>query len=306
MKSKTVIISGANGYFGGIACQYFRSLGWKVLKATRLKGDDLFFDLNNPKTASIQTEMDVDLFIHAAAAHEVACREDPYQSIYQNVIGTKIALDFCVSNHIKKFIYLSTFHVFGDPEGLINEEAMPCPMNDYGMSHLQAEQYVQMYTATKKILGTVIRPSNFFGVPLPIEDCKRWSLIPLAFCKEAVETGKIILNTPGFQRRNFIEVHDICKVIETVYPLMEKVPLLHIHGKDQLSIREFAYLIQSVIKKEYNKDIEVIFPEGAHSEKVFQYESLYLKDIYIPDKRIENFVKELLQCLLIKKATLTR
>jgi UDP-glucose 4-epimerase len=298
MRPETVIISGANGYFGGIACKYFRERGWKVLKATRKVGDDIFFDLNDPNMiASTQMETKVDLFIHAAAAHEVTCREHPYQSIYQNVIGTRAALDFCVANNINKFIYLSTFHVFGFPSGVINEQSVPFPSNDYSLSHFQAEQYVQMYTANKYISGTVVRPSNFFGIPCSISEFKRWSLTPIAFCREAVEQGKIVLKTPGFQRRNFIAIQDICKVIELIYPVIEQVPLVHIRGEDELSIRELAYLVQSEISKEYNKNIEVVCPSGKNIENNFQYDSLYLKEIYIPKEKIAIFIREFLQCL---------
>ena len=298
MEYRTVVITGANGYFGGIACKYFEDKGWHVLKATRQIGDDIFFDLNqSDKIINTKINQKVDLFIHAAAAHEIACREQPYKSIYQNVLGTRAALDFCVENNIKNFIYLSTFHVYSFPVGTINEQTIPSPRNDYGLSHLQAEQYVQMYTQNGKINGTVIRPSNFFGIPSSITDCKRWSLIPLAFCREAIETGKIILKTPGFQKRNFIEVQDICSVIESVYPLIEEVPLLHINGEDDLSVRDLAYLIQTTMRTEYSKYIEIVCPSGSNVERDYKYESLYLSDIYLPKGEIDSFVKSFLQCL---------
>ena len=89
-QSKTVIISGANGYFGGIACQYFEAQGWQVLKATRQDGADIPLDLDQPEAFSSQkVDAQVDLFIHAAAAHEVTCREQPYRAVVQNVAGAR-------------------------------------------------------------------------------------------------------------------------------------------------------------------------------------------------------------------------
>ncbi|UTW69114.1 polysaccharide biosynthesis protein [Anaerobacillus sp. HL2] len=49
------------------------------------------------------------MFIHAVAAHEVTCKEKPYEAISQNIIGTKAALDFCHLNNIEHFAGLSTF-----------------------------------------------------------------------------------------------------------------------------------------------------------------------------------------------------
>ncbi|UTW69113.1 NAD(P)-dependent oxidoreductase [Anaerobacillus sp. HL2] len=34
---------------------------------------------------------------------------------------------------------------------------------------MQAEQYVQMYTRNNKIKGSVLRPTNFFGIPESLE-----------------------------------------------------------------------------------------------------------------------------------------
>ncbi|WHY64962.1 NAD(P)-dependent oxidoreductase [Neobacillus sp. SuZ13] len=292
------IISGSNGYFGSIACQYFQSKNWDIVTASRQTDAHLHLDLDRPGDfANLLINKQVDLFIHAAAAHEVACQSNPYQSIFQNVAGTKAALDFCVKNGIKNFVYLSTFHVFGTPEGTINEQSSPCPMNDYGLSHLQAEDYVRMYTRLNKINGLVIRPSNFFGIPADLAHCKRWTLVPLAFCKEAVTTGKIVLRSPGYQSRNFISVLDICKVIEHGYSKCHEVPLLHIPGPDTMSIRSFAKLIQRVTKKQLKKSVELVIPDGPSLHDEFTYSSLYLKDIYQPGDKIEPFVAEFCKVL---------
>ncbi|MEH7548333.1 NAD-dependent epimerase/dehydratase family protein [Neobacillus vireti] len=292
------IISGSNGYFGSIACRYFQSKNWDIVKASRQPDAHLHFDLDRPGDfANLLIKSQVDLFIHAAAANEVSCQSNPYQSIFQNVAGTKAALDFCVKNGIKYFVYLSTFHVFGTPSGTINEQSVPCPMNDYGLSHLQAEDYVRMYTRLNKINGLVIRPSNFFGKPVNIAQCKRWTLVPLAFCKEAVTTGKIVLRTPGYQLRNFISVKDICRVIEHAYSQCHAVPLLHIPGPDTMSIRSFGKLIQSVTKKHLNKSVELVIPDGPSNHDQFTYSSLYLKDIYQPSDKIEQFVADFCKVL---------
>ncbi len=299
---KTVIISGANGYFGGVACQYFKDRGWLVLKATRDPGDDIFFDLDDPENIAKQKiNCKVDLFIHAAAAHEVSCREQPYRSVFQNVAGTKAALDFCVANQILNFVYLSTFHVFGNPIGIITEETIPYPSNDYGLSHLQAEQYVQMYTRQKKIRGMVVRPSNFFGVPADLSQCKRWTLVPLLFCRDAIEKQKIVLNTPGYQKRNFIAIEDICRTIETAFSMINEYPLLHIAGIETFSIREFAIMCQIIISEILSQEIEVLVPNQREVNSIFTYSSLYLHKIYQPRQQVKNFIREFTERFLLWK-----
>jgi UDP-glucose 4-epimerase len=287
----TVIISGANGYFGGIACQFFADQGWRVLKAMRQPGADLWFDLDAPDAFAAQklTEQ-ADLFIHAAAAHEVTCREQPYRSIVHNVVGTKAALDFCVANGVKHFTYISTFHVFGDPKGIIDEHSQPLPANDYGLSHLQAEEYVQLYARQQLIKGLAVRPSNFFGTPADLATCKRWTLVPLAFCREALQDKEIILKTPGHQQRNFVSVADICQVIQQVWTRSLDISVLHIPGPDTLSIRALATLVQTLLRTHLQEKIEVVIPEGSANHQAFDYSSAYLADIYVPNRRLEDFI----------------
>lgn len=290
---KRVIISGANGYFGGIACDFFEQHNWQVLKATRQENSELFFDLDQPEAFVEQTlETSVDCFIHAAAAHEVSCRQFPYRSLWQNIAGTKAALEFCLHHKIPKFVYLSTFHVFGSPLGKIDENTTPKPANDYGLSHLQAEEYVQMYSRQFGIEGLVLRPSNFFGVPADISTCKRWTLTPLSFCREAVQNHQIVLQTPGYQTRNFVSVWDICEAILATFPQIQEIPLLHIYSPETLSIRDLALRVQKVMKEEFQQAVELTLPEGEPLESEFNYTSCYLSKIYQPTHRLEDFIRQ--------------
>lgn len=295
----TVLLSGANGYFGGIACQYFRERSWTVLTATRSEEANFHFDLNQPEHFSNQTtEQPIDLFIHAAAAHEVTCREHPYKSIFQNVAGTRAALDFCVANHIAHFVYLSTFHVFGHPSGHIDELTEPLPANDYGLSHLQSEDYLRLYRREHAVQTLVLRPSNFFGVPVDVSRCKRWTLTPLGFCRSAVRDRQIVLRTPGYQRRNFIAVHDICATIAAVFEAKDPVALLHLPGPQTLSIRDLAQLVQRVMQEQLGLAVEVMMPDGEPLADTFTYSSQRLAGIYQPQQTLDDFVLQLCQQLL--------
>jgi len=301
---KKVIISGSNGYIGAIACQYFEDKGWQVLKACRQNNADIWCDLDSPEQfAGLTVDSNVDLFIHAAAAHEVTCKEQPYRSIYQNVAGTRAALDFCVKNNIERFIYLSTFHVFGYPQGEIDESVDPLPVNDYGLSHLQAEQYVQMYTREGKIKGMVIRPSNGYGIPVDLDNFKRWTLVPVDFCREAIENHKIVLKTSGLQKRNFVPINGVCRIMEKSYSLMDKINLLHIYGANTISIRSLAELVQNVMRNNFNEEVELVIPQNTSSlpsskSGEFTYTSKYLQEIYEPRDKIEDFIVDF--CTLLK------
>ncbi|WP_017658994.1 NAD-dependent epimerase/dehydratase family protein [Baaleninema simplex] len=302
--TKTVLISGANGYFGGIACRDFAANGWRVLTATRKPGADVAIDLDRPQDFAQQTlETPVDLFVHAAAAHDVTCREQPYRSLWRNVAGTRAALDFCVNNDIPKFVYLSTFHVFGRPKGVIDETTTPLPLNDYGLTHLQAEEYVQLYRRQGKIQGLVLRPSNFFGIPADIDACNRWTLTPLGFCREAVELKKIVLRSPGYQKRNFISVWDICETIRSTVDHLDRLSLLHVPGPDTISIRQLAQLVEHSMRTRCGEAIDLVIPDGEPTEAEFHYTSDRIDEFFQPQRHIADFIDEFCEKLYERAKT---
>ncbi|MCA0754954.1 SDR family oxidoreductase [Paenibacillus sp. N4] len=297
--TKTVMISGASGYFGTIACEFFASHGWKVLKASRHKKADIIFDLDEPESISkMRITEKVDLFIHAASANKESCIADPYNSISCNIVGTKAALDFCVGNQIEHFVYLSTINVFGQFEGYMNELSSPAPMDDYGISNLHAEEYVRMYMRQGKIKGMVIRPSSFIGMPKDMSTFSRWNLVPFSFCKQAFLTGEIVLETSGLQKRNFISILDICQVINLAFPRMIEFPLIHVLGPDTMTIRNVAELVQSIFYKSYQKKIRLVIPDATNHENEFIFHSLYMNDLYQPAGTVESH----LECLSRKIA----
>lgn len=283
-----VILAGASGYFGSLAEHYLKKSGVEVLSAGRRVRSDLHFDLDLlEEFASSQIDGEIDVFIHAAATHEVDCVESPYKCVNRNVAGTRAALDFCVKNKIKKFIYISTFHVYGTDVGVINERTPVAPLHDYGITHFQAEEYVRMYTRKGLIDGVCLRPSNMFGLPVSLINFDRWTLIPFSFCKDAVEKGEVELKTPGHQYRNFVSVEDIVNVIKKISSNEINAEIINIPGVDTYSIREFAKLVQNVMSEKFDIKILVTAPDGEVKSRLF-YES----DYFDPESMNFSHIKE--------------
>lgn len=292
------LITGASGYFGAIASDYFREQSWKVLKGTNDKSHDVWIDLDDPvKISKLRFREEIDVVIHAAASHEVTCRMDPIGSIMRNVGATKALLDCCVNNGVKKFIYISTFHVFGEPIGVINESAFPTPRDDYGMTHWQAEQYVEMYSRLGLIDSTSIRASNLFGLPSPSGEFNRWTLTPIAFCKEAICNRKIELCTPGYQKRNFLGIRDLCKLIEWVLENPHKHSLLHAPGLETISIRELAQRVKKVAKTRLGLDVELLVPKGRNGAMSWRFDSLFVEEFPRRYESLDDFLGEFMEKL---------
>lgn len=299
-KSKKILISGATGYVGGIANQYFTSIGNSVETIGRSPTDDHYFDFFqslHEQESSGSGQIEADIFIHAAAANEVVCQQNPAYAYAVNVGGTKAALDIAVENSISNFIYISTFHVFNTRQGKIDETTVPRPSNVYGLSHYLAEQLVQ-FEAKNEELGTlIVRPSNLFGQPADINNCNRWSLVPLEFCRDAALHRKIVLKSSGNQERNFVSALDLMRSLEY---FLGKSEVAHCYGLDTISIREFAELIAKIGNKGVGTEIVVEAPEQDFGKSTtdedtrFEFTSIY---DFSPRERIDNYCEEMLELL---------
>jgi UDP-glucose 4-epimerase len=294
-----VLISGASGYFGSLTKDYLQKAGVEVISAGRARDADITFDLDNPDAfASYSIDNDVDVFIHAAATNEVDCIKHPYLSVYRNVAATRSALDFCVHNGIRNFYYISTFHVYGIDAGVVNEDTAPCPTHDYGLTHLQAEEYVRMYTRKGLINGVSFRPANMFDVPISLNGFNRWSLIPFSFCRSAVKESRIVLKSPGYQKRNFVSVKDIVRIINMVFQGEITAEVINIPGVSTLSIREFALLVKSVMQDNFGHSIEIEVPEGISLSTDLLYKSHYFSPVELNFSDIEAHINRFCGALI--------
>ncbi len=270
-----VIVSGASGYIG---THFLRSLiedGLKPGAITRASNSTIPYvdsskvevysaDITRPLNITLRDKYDV--FVHFAAANDIDSA-NPETALIATTLGTKYCLDFCKRNGIKKFIYFSTFQVLGLSDGFINEDTVPEPKNDYGITHLFAEEYVKMYRLTSNIEYIIIRPTNIYGAPLG-KNIDRWTLVPNCFCKEAYEEGKIQLNSSGKQKRNFLNLKDIIDVTNILLKKFGefKNSVINLSSENNYTILEIAELVKSVYREKFNKDCELVIKSNEPQE----------------------------------------
>jgi UDP-glucose 4-epimerase len=199
-----------------------------------------------------------DVFIHLAAANDIDSA-NPETAIIATALGTKNCLEFCKKNNIKKFIYFSTFQVLGKVDGQIDENTVPEPKNDYGITHLFAEEYVKMYLATAGIEFIILRPTNIYGAPIE-KGIDRWSLVPGCFCKEAYEENTITLLSSGKQKRDFLNLKDLIEVTKSLINQFDnfKNKTINVSSNNHYTIIEIAEKVKSVYQRKFNKECKLI------------------------------------------------
>lgn len=218
-----VLITGASGYLGGRLAQFMASqTNHEILLGTRkISGPPVW----SPDARVAQTLWDsphaleeicvgIDAVIHLAGMNAQDCAADPVAALRINGVATAQLLQAAIRTGVKKFIYLSTAHVYGSPlTGAITEQTCPVNLHPYATSHRAGEDAVRAAHQREEIVGVVIRLSNAYGAPMHREvNC--WMLLVNDLCRQAVQTRKLVLRSSGVQLRDFITLHDTARCVD--------------------------------------------------------------------------------------------
>jgi nucleoside-diphosphate-sugar epimerase len=261
-----ILVTGASGFIGSYTCRNLLAKGHEVIGAMRTLNEETisllngasFIQLDVLNTAHLQQEVAADAIVHTATSNDILSR-DTIKGIELSGIGTRNMLDFAVKNGIGKFICFSTFQVYGtELSGQIDENSPADFVNDYGLNHLLAEHYVQMYARNRKITGMVVRPSNVYGEILS-GYINRWTLVPACFCLEAFEKQTITILSSGKQNRNFVSLDSVSNAVGCI---LENYPgnyeIFNVAGNETYDMVTVAGKVKKIYEARFGKTAEVI------------------------------------------------
>ena len=218
-----VLITGGFGYLGGRLAQFFASQSdYKVFLGSRQHRESPTW---LPKVNVVQMVWDskeelthackeMDVIVHLAGMNSQNSILDPVSAFKVNSELTEKLLTSSIKNGVKRFIYLSTAHVYGSPlEGTITEETYPTNTHPYASSHRAGEDVIRAAHQRDEIKGIVIRLSNAYGAPMHKEvNC--WMLLVNDLCLQAIKGRQLLLHSSGLQLRDFITLNDTVRAIE--------------------------------------------------------------------------------------------
>lgn len=217
-----LLLTGGMGYLGSRLAQFISlQAGYEIVLGTRSEImaphwlPEVKVVQTRWSTASVLDEITsgVDTVIHLAGMNAQDCASDPAAAMEVNAVNTARLLQAAIRQGVKRFIYLSTAHVYGSPlAGVITEETCPASLHPYATSHRAGEDVVRAAHQGKSIEGVVIRLSNAFGAPAYI-DANCWILLVNDLCRQSVTNHTMVLRSSGMQRRDFITLEDTCRAI---------------------------------------------------------------------------------------------
>lgn len=210
---------------------------------------------------SIYTSIIEVISCHYDACIHLASYNEHFQDGYEekalsvNAQGTENICRALQVHGVDKFIYLSTFHVYGSSHGIISETTDIKPSNVYGLTHYFAEKYVELYSRKYQFNFCIFRLTNSYGCPKNIETDK-WYLVVNDLCKQAYETKKIILSSNGKAQRDFIWMGDVAGVIsESLTNDALNNACYNLSAKHMLSVNNIAQIIRKAFYYKYHLNI---------------------------------------------------
>jgi len=265
---KKILIAGGLGYLGGRMAKYFSDNGYSVRITTRKSENN--FPNNIPANTSVmrlnygseeqlkKAMKGIDTLIHLAGPDAHTNSNDPESLIRQHNQLTGRLLRSAQFNRVKKFIYFSTIHVYGDNlNGTVTESTEPIPDHPFAKAHLAAENILSVHSDNLPVI--IIRCSNSFGVPY-FENEKCWGLVVNDLCRSAFQNGRLIINSSGQDYRNFIAADDVARAIHHLLELNNKRgfhDIYNLGSSNTVRIIDIARRIQKELKNSFDYDCPI-------------------------------------------------
>lgn len=225
-----ILITGGLGLIGGRLGQYLQRAGHQIILGSRNAGDppDWLSQAEavqtgwNDSCALEQICNKVDVVIQAAGMNAQDCTADPVVALEFNGLATAHLVAAASRAGVKRFIYLSTAHVYASPLiGTITEDTCPRNLHPYSTSHLAGEHAVLGASQRGEIEGIVLRLSNAFGAPMH-KDVNCWMLLVNDLCRQAVTKRSLTLRSAGVQRRDFVTLQDVGRAVSHMLDLSKE------------------------------------------------------------------------------------
>lgn len=206
-------------------------------------------DVRDP-AAMLKACRGADAVIHTAAQVSVQrSTEDPAMDAELNVLGTIRVLKAAHDAGVKKFIFISSAAVYGNPHYVpVDEDHPTAPLSIYGASKLSAEHFVQAFGSTFGQGWAIVRPFNFYS---PRADPKSpYSGVITKFTEGAKAGVPMRIEGDGSQTRDFLHAADVARMVRMVMESDQDAMIWNAGSGRGTSIAELAATVMKVCPRE--------------------------------------------------------
>lgn len=251
MECARVVVFGGSGFLGSHVADKLDDDGHDVV----------IFDINESPYRSPRQTMVVGDILDANRVSETVAGADvvynfaghadldsastkPIATTKLNLLGNLNIIEACLEHKVRHFVYASTIYVFSESGGF------------YRCSKQAAETYIEEYNRRSNLTFTILRYGTLYG---PRADDRN---TVHRYVRQAVETGRIVVNGKGDEFREYIHVRDAAKVSARVLEKQFYNKRFVITGHQAIPIKQMLEMIQEIL----GKPIEITFSAEGHSD----------------------------------------
>ncbi len=163
MNKKKIIVTGGSGDLGQALIPKLVSDGYDCISISKKSSrnklvKNIKCDITNfRKLNLVINKFKPDIIIHLAGlTGNIACETNPKKAFLTNVFGTLNILKSSIKLK-PKIIFVSTGEIYGKTKNKVNENALPKPVNIYGITKMLSENLILNYSADYKTPTVILR-----------------------------------------------------------------------------------------------------------------------------------------------------
>ncbi|HWR64727.1 MAG TPA: NAD-dependent epimerase/dehydratase family protein [Bellilinea sp.] len=207
-------------------------------------------DVNDrPKLWTLLQEVDC---VYHLAARVLVPESVLYPREYNNtnVGGTVSLMEAMRDVGVRRVVFVSSGAVYGDQQQQpVNEDALPNPRSPYAVSKLAAEYYVKTIGGLWGIETLCLRVFNAYGPGQNFPPVH--APVVLAFLRQALNNGTLVVHGDGNQTRDYIYVDDVVNAMLAASTAPEVNQLtINVGSGRETSVRDLTKLVISVTGSE--------------------------------------------------------
>ncbi len=253
---KKVLITGGAGFIGSNLCDFllkkkfnitvFDNLSFGKISNLPKKIKFVKIDIRNRSLLKKHFK-NFNFVVHLAAMPILQqAIDNPKECIDINLIGTQNIIEFCLKKN-SKLIFASTCAVYPlDLKVKATENNLGKLINPYSISKFAAENLIDFYVQQKKLKSVILRFFNVYGRKQNPDS--QYSGVIAKFIKNSKKNLNLELYNDGKQKRDFINVNDICEAIYKSFSY-KNFDIFNVGTGNDVRIKDLAKIIVKNSKK---------------------------------------------------------
>lgn len=247
-----VLVTGGAGFIGSHLAESLLRTGAQVTVVDDLSAGRrawvpaaakfVKLDVRSPKLRELVRRLPPHYVCHLAAQRSVTrSQADAAADADVNIVGSLNVLEAVRELGLRKFVFVSTAGVYGEPAQLPTpESAVPKPASPYALAKYVVEQYLELYRS-HGLPVAVVRPANVYG---PRQDASGEGGVVAKFCRQLLQGELLTIHGQGQQTRDFVYVTDVAAGI--VAAMQQGSGAYNLGTGSELAVRELAIRVGSV------------------------------------------------------------